>query len=355
MKASAADMEPAGNGSPRVTSRDVARLAGVSQPTVSRALRNNPRVPEATRARIREAARALGYVPDQVGRSLSTRSTHRIAMLADLENTLYPSLLGPVHEQLALSGFGTLLLAERSEELEEYSALWDRSVDGAILSTTTLRSPLPLELAHRDVPFVFLNRTHDLVERDSATADDSGGAARVAELLVELGHRSIGALLGPETTSTSRDREKGFRTTLGEAGIAVPSRWVARTPYTVASGAEAFRRIMGGGERPTAVFCINDNVAVGALNAARELGISVPEEVSIVGFDDLEIASWPVFNLTTVANPMTETAKRAAQMLVDRLSSGQQAPFEHYVAPTSLVLRGTHARPGGTPGPDTSR
>lgn len=341
----------AGRGA-RVTSRDVARLAGVSQPTVSRALRNHPLVPETTRARIREAAKALGYVPSQLGRSLSTQATHQVAMVADLDNPLYPILLGPVHDQLAESGYGTLLLAERSGEIEGHEALWDRSVDGVILSAESLRSLLPLELDRRGIPFVFLNRTHDLIDHDSATADDAGGGEQVARLLAGLGHRRIGVLLGPETTSTSRNREQGFRAALAEEGIAVPDKWVARSTYTEASGSEAFRQVMAGDDRPTAVFCINDNVAVGALNAARELGLSAPADVTIVGFDDLAIAAWPVFNLTTVANPLPATARRAAQLLIERLAAGPSAPYRHEVAPTSLVLRGTHGAP---PSSDQSR
>lgn len=329
----------------RVTSHDVARLAGVSQPTVSRALRDNPLVPEATRQRVREAARALGYVPSQLGRSLSTRATQRIAMVADLDNPLYPVLLGPVHDELARAGYRTVLFAERSEGVEAYESLLDSSVDGIILTTALLRSTLPLELDRRGIPFVFLNRTNDLVERDSATADDRGGAAQVAELLVGLGHRHIGALLGPADTSTSRDREDGFRRALAEAGVALPERWVGRTDFTVAGGAAGLKELLTGSERPTAVFCVNDWVAVGALNAASELGLSVPHDLTVVGFDDVPMASWPVFRLTTVANPLADTARRAVQLLVERLASGPEAGFRHEAAPTTLVERATHGAP----------
>lgn len=332
----------------RVTSRDVARLAGVSQPTVSRALRNHPLVPEATRARVREAARALGYVPNQLGRSLSTQATQRVAMVADLDNPLYPTLLGPVHDELAEAGYRTLLFAERGDEIEDYESLLDRSVDGVILSTARLRSSMPLELDRRGVPFVFLNRVNDLVDHDTAAADDAGGAALVAGLLADLGHRSIGALFGPETTSTSRDRERGFRARLAESGIAVPDRWVARTDYTQASGGQAFDWVMAGEDRPTAVFCINDHVAVGALNAALDLGLRVPQDVTVVGFDDLAIAAWPVFALTTVHNPLPETARRAARLLVERLAGGPGRPIRHEIARTSLVLRSSHGPPPST-------
>lgn len=326
----------------RATSRDVARLAGVSQPTVSRALRNHPLVPEVTRARIREAAKSLGYVPNQVGRSLSTQATQRIAMVTDLDNPLYPILLGPVHDELATSGYRTLLFAESSDRIEAYEPLLDRSVDGVILSTARLRSTLPLELDRRGIPFVFLNRLHDLIEHDSATADDRGGGSAVAHLLTSLGHRRIGAVLGPPDTSTSRDREDGFREALAESDIALPDRWVVRSDFTEASGFGALRQMMSLRDRPTAVFCVNDWVAVGVLNAARDLGLAVPADLTVVGFDDLAIASWPVFDLTTVANPLAETGRRAARLLIERLTTMSSVPYRHEVAATRLVRRGTH-------------
>jgi LacI family transcriptional regulator len=328
-----------------VTSHDVARLAGVSQPTVSRALRGNSHIPDETRARVLEAARALGYVPNQLGRSLSTQTTHRVAMVADLANPLYPALLGPVHDELARSGYRTVLFAERRDEIEAYEGLLDRSVDGVILTTISLQSSLPYELGRRGIPFVFLNRLSGLVEHDSATADDEGGAAMVGELLLRLGHRRIGALFGPENASTSRDRERGLRRALGDKGIAIPARWTAHTSYTHEGGSAAFMEVMSHDDRPTALFCVSDSVAVGALNAARRLGIAVPGDLTVIGFDDLPEASWPVFDLTTVNNPLADSARAAARLLVERLGGNADPPPRHLVAATRLVLRSTHGKP----------
>lgn len=328
-----------------VTSHDVARLAGVSQTTVSRALRGQPSVPEPTRNRVLDAATVLGYVPNQLGRSLATRATQRIAMVADLENPLYPTLLTPVHDALAALGYQTLLFAGHQENLTGLAGLFDRSVDGAILSTATVNSSLPFELDRHGTPFVYLNRVSDAVERDSVSADDSGGSAQVAELLLSLGHRDIGMLLGPETTSTSRDREDGFVARLAEAHLAVPPVWTAHTEYTEATGYEAFHRVMGTPTRPTALFCANDWVAVGALNGAKQAGLEVPGDLTIIGFDDLPVAAWPMVDLTTVHNRIAENAVAAAQILVRRLRSGASVPWTHEVTPTSLVLRGTHGRP----------
>ncbi len=334
-----------GPGPLSVTSHDVARLAGVSQATVSRALRPGTSVPDATRQRVERAARALGYVPSRLGRSLVTRETGRIAMVADLGNPLFSTLLTPIHDALSELGYQTLLLAEHQEQVDVYSGLFDRSVDGAILSTAKVGSILPFELDRHAVPFVYLSRLVDLVERDSVSADDAGGGAKVGRLFAQLGHRGVGAILGPSDTSTSRDREAGFVHQLALAGIAVRPEAVIRTDYTTTTGYAAFRQLMDLAPRPTAVFCGNDWLAVGAINGARELGIDVPKDLTVVGFDDLPVAGWPVFDLTTVSNPVKSNAAEAARLLVRRIASGPGAPYEHRLAPTALVLRGTHAPP----------
>ncbi|WP_229674376.1 LacI family DNA-binding transcriptional regulator [Nakamurella endophytica] len=325
-----------------MTSHDVARLAGVSQPTVSRALRPDSPVSARTRERVRKAAETLGYVPSELGRSLATRSTRQIAMVADLENPLYPRLVGPLHDAFAAEGFRMVLLAEREERLDEVTRLFDGSVDGAVLTTSQLLSPLPGELQRRGIPFVQLNRVSELVEADSVTADNAAGGRAVAALLAGAGHRTIGAVLGPRETSSARERERGFRAGLRAAGITLPARQVVRGWFSYAVGYDGLHRLLSAPEPPTAVFCINDIVAVGALNAARERGLAVPGDLTVVGFDDLDIASWPVFDLTTVRIDFAAMARRAAELLLRRLGSPDAAPV-HERFPVEPVLRRTHA------------
>lgn len=328
-----------------VTSHDVARLAGVSQPTVSRALRGDARVSEATRRRVGEAADALGYVPSDVGRSLSTRRTHQVAMVTDLDNALYPRLVAPLHDALMDLGYRMVVLAERGDEMSAYGRLLDGSVDGAILTTALLQSSMPFALQGRGLPFVQMNRVSGLVDADSITADNLAGAQQVGELFVESGHRRIGMILGPESTSSSRDRESGFREALAESAIGLPPRWISRGDFSYDAGAAGFARIMSAPDRPTAVFCVTDVLAVGALNAAGQLGLSVPGDVSVVGFDDLELAAWPCFQLTTVRVDFTSMARQAAEMLVARLDGSSPDGAAHRVVPTELVLRASHGAP----------
>lgn len=333
-----------------VTSHDVARLAGVSQATVSRALRGDARVQPHTLAKVREAAAALGYVPSQLGRNLSTRATHQIAMVADVDNTLYHQLIAPIHDQLLAHGYRMALFAERGDETSQYERLLDRSVDGAILTTTRLRSSLPYDLSKRDLPFVQLTRFSDVVDWHHVVADNAAGAAAVARLFVNGGHSRIGAVVGPSDTSTARDRESGFRTTAEDLGVVVPSRWVHRGEYNYETGSKGFRALLdtAPNQRPTAIFCANDLIAVGALHAAAELGLRVPHDVSIVGFDDLEMAGWPNFELTTVRVPREQMARHAAELLVQLIDGTVPAgDIQRLVHPVELVLRRTHGPPHG--------
>jgi LacI family transcriptional regulator len=325
-----------------VTSHDVARLAGVSQATVSRALRDDARVSAATKRRVREAASALGYVRSELGRGLSTQATRRVALVVELENALYHVLLGPIHDELLDRGYRMVLLAERGDGgLAE--RLLDRSVDGAVLMTTRLTSSLPSQLAVRGLPFVFLNRVGGVVDAPSVTADNVGGARAAAELLIELGHTRIAAIVGPEDTSTARDREAGFRSALAEAGVALPARRIVRREFDHESGRAGLDALLDTDDPPTAVFCANDYIAVGVLDRALEQGVAVPDDLAVVGFDDLDIAAWQSFGLTTVHNPVREMAQRAAAMLVELVEASGDG--DHEVFPTHLVLRRTHAGP----------
>ena len=325
------------------TSHDVARLAGVSQPTVSRALRGETRVAEATRARVLQAAAELGYVTSELGRGLSTRSTRQVAMVADLQNALYPSLVQPLHDRFAEHGLRMVLLAERGDDQATYERVLDRSVDGVVLTTTLIGSSLSRGLLKRGVPFVELNRLSGRRRVHGVAADNQAGAMEVAGLLLAAGHRRIAAVLGDRDASTAREREAGFRAALAQAGVALPDHRVVHGGFGHDDGERGLAAVMTGRHRPTAVFCVSDLVAVGVLNQAQRMGLSVPDDVAVVGFDDIAMASWPCFDLTTARVDLTGMAVAAADILVERLG-GATPPARTRVFPVELVLRGTHGR-----------
>jgi LacI family transcriptional regulator len=263
-------------------------------------------------------------------------------MVADLRNALYPILVEPLHDRFAEHGYRMVLLAERGDDRAAYERLLDRSVDGVILTTTLLRSSLSRALHERGLPFVELNRLSGRKGVDGVTADNRAGGAAAARLLLDLGHRRIAAIFGSRDTSTSRDREAGFRATLAEAGVELPDRRTVHGGFGYADGERGFAELVTGRRSaPTAVFCVGDAVAVGALNQARRAGVSVPDDVAVVGFDDLDIASWPAFDLTTVRVDMVGMAVAAVDRLVERMAGTEDAPRIH-VFSTELVLRSTH-------------
>ncbi|WP_113698790.1 LacI family DNA-binding transcriptional regulator [Nonomuraea lactucae] len=325
------------------TSKDVARLAGVSQPTVSRALRGHPSVAPETRRRVEEAARALDYVASERGRVLSLRKTHRIGIVvSDLTNPFYPHLLAPLHDYFKQAGFRTVLFTEQDEDGPTIEELADGSLDGIVLTTSLVDSPLPAALMHRDIPFVFLNRESDATA-DSAVVDNVYGAALVGDLLVELGHHRIGAVFGPRAASTGRDRETGFRRSLSKHGRSLADELAVSVPFSFSHGRAALGTLLARSEPPTALFCGNDVIALGVLDGAVELGVRIPEDLTVVGFDDITIASWAHIGLTTVHCDLDRLARTAGDLLLKRIADPDREHVRSIQRP-HLVLRRSHAR-----------
>ncbi|MFI6423561.1 LacI family DNA-binding transcriptional regulator [Promicromonospora sp. NPDC050880] len=329
--------------SQRITSHDVARAAQVSQATVSRALRGDPKISESTVRRVREAADRLGYVPSNLGRSLSRKATGNIAVVAELGNLTYPDTLPAMHDELDRHGYRLLLVSETPDKELDHSLLFDGSVDGVILTTSRLDSPLPARLQERRVPFVFLNRVTRGVEADTVVADNAGGGRLAARLLLGDGHTRVAMLAGPSDMSSASARERAFTAELREAGIDAKDRPVIRSGLTHDAGHRGWGQLMGLRQRPTAVFCTTDAVAVGLLNAWHEQGDG--PRPAVVGFDNSPVASWPTFDLTTIDTHLSQMARTASSVLVERLTAlhaGQDPAARRVVVPTELVVRRSH-------------
>jgi LacI family transcriptional regulator len=328
-----------------VTSHQVARLAGVSQPTVSRALRDSPKVSEDTKARVRAAASALGYVPSATGRALSEGRSRRIGLVVtDLENQFYPHVIAPMHDQLEELGYQLVLMTESSDTGPVAERVLTNSVDGVLLATTTLDSVLPVRLRDQSVPFVYFNRTSPTVAADAVTVDPEEGAAALVRAVVELGHRRVAAVFGPRNTSTGESRETVLRAHLADAGVRLAANLTTHGPFDFDTGETATRRFLQTpalADRPTLIICGNDVVALGALHAAVELGLAVPEEVSVVGFDDLPMSRWAFVKLTTVAFDLDQMSREAARLLVARVEGRTDIDYQTVVFPTRFVRRRT--------------
>jgi DNA-binding LacI/PurR family transcriptional regulator len=328
-----------------VTSFDVARLAGVSQPTVSRALRNLPGTSPATRDKVLRAAAALSYVPSDSARSLSTRSTRRVAVVSEeLTNPFYAELVEPIRHCLLTHDLRTVVITDTEHRAVGPEVLADGSYDGVILTTTLRRSALPRDLTERGVPHVLTNRVLDHPESSGCAADNAAGMRAIGNLLADLGHERIASLQGPVHASTGRERAEALRGSLRARGLRLRREMVRRVPFTHDAGREAAHDLLGGDPAPTAVVCGNDVIALGVLSAARERGLRVPQDLTVVGFDDIPMAGWPLVDLTTVRCDLVALARAAVDLLLATIAEPQRPPVVRRI-PVSLRLRGTHGPP----------
>ncbi len=325
-----------------VTGWDVANAAGVSQATVSRALRGSPLITAETAARVRAAAERLGYVPSEYGRQLRTKRSHRVGVLAtELDNPFYMALLDPIHTVLREHGYSTVVLTESASSPVTFAELVDGSLDGVILTNCRIDSSLPGRLRSHGLAVVTVNREVQDAAVDSCVVANAQGAALVASELLATAHRRIAAIEGPQNTSTGRQRARGFRRALSRAGIRVQSR---QGEFAFDTGHQGLTELVAGARPPTAVFCANDVMAFGALDAAAALGLQVPDEVSIVGFDDIAMAGWERFDLATVRCDLTALGRRGAELIVRRIDKPQARLVRDELQPR-FVRRGSLGPP----------
>lgn len=333
-----------------VTSKDVAKEAKVSQPTVSRALGGDPRISEGTRERVIEAARRLGYFPNVAARTLITNRTHTVGVVVgDVSNLFFAEQLNALYSELQRHGYRTVLFQEGADHMQTgedvLPLIFGNALDGAIFTTGQLTSDTPRHLVEEGLPVVLLNRSIEGIAADCVTADNVGGGKLAARLLAKLGHRRIGTILGPENTSTSRDRERGFLAGLEGFDLEIPTKLRRVGLYSIESGHKLCLQLLEDPEPPTAILCGNDVIALGALNAAAAAQVRVPEELSIVGFDDLRSSAWETIGLSTVHQPIARMAEAAARMLVERIERTHEGPPRDEVFSVGLVERGTAGPP----------
>ncbi len=328
----------------QITGFDVARRAGVSQPTVSRALRNLPGTSPETRTKVLEAARSLAYIPSEAGRSLAVQNTMRVAVVSEeLTNPYYPQLVEPLRRRLAEHGYRVVLVTETRHGPIGLAELADGSYDGVILTTTLRRSTLPRDLSERRIPHVLVNRLLDHPESSSIGVDNAQGAALVADLVADLGHTRVAVVRGPVETSTGRERAVGLARALRTRGLRVPRALTRTVRFHHDEASAAARELLSLPEPPTAIVAGNDVIAMGVLSAARAVGVAVPRNLTVIGFDDIAMASWPFVDLTTVHCDLELMASSAIDLLVRHIA-GQDEPVLTRT-PVSMRLRSTHAVP----------
>lgn len=334
-----------------VTSFDVARVAQVSQSAVSRTFTPGASVSDATRRRVLEAARKLGYRPNAHARSLITRRSRIIGLvLSYLENLFYPGALQRLAERLQADGYHVLLFVNDTPNADDLvTEILRYHVDGIVLTATTLSSGLAQRCASANIPVVLFNRvmaqasaaTHSV---SSVRSDNVSGGRALAHFLADAGHRRVAFVAGNEESSTNLERERGFREGLTERGLRIWARGVGNYDFEQAKGAA--RELFGtAAERPDAVFVASDHMAFAVMDTLRfELGLRIPEDVSVVGFDDVPQAAWPSYALTTYRQPVQPMVDAVVSLLRRQLHDDEVAPPEDVVFPGELVVRGSVRR-----------
>lgn len=347
----------AGTGGPKIatmqqgapTLHDVAKAAGVSTATVSRCINSPDQVIEKTRARVEEAIRKLGYSPNFGARVMAAKRTNTIgAIIPTMENAIFARGLQAFQEELRQAGY-TLLVASSSYrtdvEEEQVRSLIARGADGLLLIGHDRADAIRQFLKTRGVPVLVAWAFDEAASLPSIGFDNCASMRALAERVIELGHRHI-AVISAETRGNDRARRRveGVREAIAAAHLPAEQLHVVETTYGVDQGAEAFGRLMARKDPPSAVICGNDVLAVGAIKRAHDLGLDVPGDVSITGFDDIELARIVSPPLTTVHVPHRTMGRKAARMLVEMVETGHAARSERLA--TELCERESLGPPG---------
>lgn len=341
--------------SSRATLIQVAQRAGVSLASTSRALHGTGASP-AMVERVRAAATELGYSPDAIGRSLRLKKTFQVAFaVADIGNPVYVEMMTAIHEVLAPHGYRVVVMTTgdtTSSTVELVRSLSRGFVDAMILSPLRTDDELVEEIRQAPVPVVVIGRT--LADRgiDSVSTDSAGGIGEAVRHLLGLGRRRLAFLNGPLDTTPGEARQRGFDAATRAAEFTGErADAVVATDFTVAAGLAATRELLDGsdgGARPDAIVAANDLLAIGAIRAVRERGLSVPEDVAVTGMDDTEIGRVFQPSLTSVSLGSTERGRIAAELVVDLVDGDAQAGRHTAVGPR-LVVRESTAAPAATP------
>ncbi len=333
----------------RVTLREVAQAAAVHPGTASRALNEATRslVRPETVSRVRAAADALGYKPDLLARSFKTRRTHSVGIvIPDISNPLFPPMVRGVEHRLFQDGYVALLGDTENDSARQervFDQMVDRQVDGLVLATATLLDPSLDVLGSRGIPIVLINRVVRGHAFSSVSVDNKAGVRMVVEHLRALGHERVAHVAGPQAMSTGSDRCEAFVSAMTESGAPVePSLVAFAKGLTIPEGVRCCTELLALDDPPTAIFAANDMLALGCYAALDAAGLRCPDDVSVVGFNDMPYIDRLNPPLSTVRIPHYEFGARAADLLLQRFER-PDLPLTVVVLAPTLVVRGSTA------------
>ncbi len=323
----------------KVTSGDVARLADVSQSAVSRSFSEDASVSAVTRAKVLKAARKLGYRPNVIARAMISGRSRLIAVLvAYLDNQFYPIVIEQLSRALQERGFHVLLfITDTGNQDVVVQQMMGYQVEGIVMASASLSSTLARECAQTGIPVVLFNRYAPSSPASSVTSDNIEGGRLVARYLVDGGHKRIAYIAGSEDSSTNRDREAGFYRGLAESSQIVWARAVGN--YSFEGAAEATRQLCSSKIKPDAIFVANDHMAFSVMDVLRiEMKLHIPNDISIIGYDDVPEADWGGYKLTTVRQPSEAMIDATISILMEQIQQ-ETVSRRAAILPAELIVR----------------
>jgi len=333
-----------------VTIKDIAKIAGVSHSTVSRALRGHSMISEETTSRIKEIASDLGYIPSAMARGLKTKRSQALGVIVNrIDDPFFSEIFEDVLQEEGYSLFVAASNRDPSREKTIVQAMRERQVDGVIVCTTQFGDEYRSQLEHFGFPIVAIGNLEGTDYKWLVCHEDFYGSVQITKYLIELGHRKIAYLGNSRAERTTRGRLDSFKQEMNAADLPIPDEYIYHCPNGRPEGGEiGAKHFIDLDDPPTAIICFNDMMAIGVVKALREAGLQVPKDCSVVGFDDISIAAYTYPSLTTLRQPKYQLGYEAAQMMYKVLQSQSEISStqgQKLMLRGELVVRETTAPP----------
>ncbi|HBY56989.1 MAG TPA: LacI family transcriptional regulator [Candidatus Atribacteria bacterium] len=324
------------------TSKDVAELAGVHPSTVSRVINNDSRISEKTKERVLLAIKKLGYTPNAIARGLKTKRTYTLGMLIpDITNPFFAEIARGVEDAANKNNFNVILCNTDDKPKKERTyleILREKRVDGLILGTAHIKDKSILELEKKKFPYILISRNIERLDKNCIIIDDVAGGIMATEYLIKLGHQRIAHITGPLQTRSALNRLKGYKLALKKYGIDYKDELVGEGDFRIKGGYQVMKRYLKLAKPPTAIFAANDLLALGAMQAIQKKNFLIPDDFSVIGFNDIELASFVYPPLTTIRQPILEMGNLAVKMLL-KIITDKEFNQRRVVLQPKLIIR----------------
>lgn len=329
----------------RPTIYDIARLAGVSTATVSKVFNRTGRISEKTKKRVLEISKELNYQPNVLASALTGKKTFTIGLLIpDMVNPFFAELARSVEDRAHELGFNVVICNtdnDTSKEIKYVQLLRQKSVDGIIVATGVRNDEFLKELIAQQVPIALVAREMSVLAASTVLVDDFAGGYAATSHLIELGHRHIAIIAENMSVSSSRERVRGYRHALEESGLSYDEELVLASDFSIETGKKLALKLLGQADKPTAIFACNDLLAIGAMQAAKELEIAIPEQLSIVGFDNTILASITDPPMTTIAQPIQAMGHHVVDLITEDINHENKIKQRVVLLPELIIRKST--------------